>query len=166
MNFLDKKNLFIQEDNSKGYYDFVYNPEIIMQSNRYDDVELINIVTKERIPYKEILLVSGTGNKGFYFYPPELYGTSKAIKDYAIKNWLFVNDTRVGNINNEEFQNNVTTFVKETAAAIEKTGHVVNDLAKLMNTVSKSLNEISNTFKGDDKTQIQQAPNMSYVIES
>lgn len=146
MKFLDKKNLFIQENNEKGTYDFVYNPDIIMSSDKYDDIDLVNIVTKERIPYKEILLTTSNNGKAFYFYPPELYGTSKVINDYSISQWLFAYDSRLNNVNIEDFRAGMTDFTGKITEAITRMGEIANEFSNLARNTSDSLRIIQETF--------------------
>ncbi len=118
MKFVDKKNLLIRERNEKGEFDFEYNPNVIFNSDKYADYEVVNIKTKEKLLYKDLVLAISNKDGG-YFYPPEMYGTTKVISEYKVKNWLFVNDSRSQAIQDSDFKENVIQFMEYITTLLE-----------------------------------------------
>lgn len=164
MKFVDKKNLLIRELN-KDYYDFEYSDEIIFDSKRYDDLEIINTETKEVFPYKELLLA--ISNKGLaYFYPPELFGTVKVIEEYALDKWIFTKDVRAKQLSDNSFQESVITFMKTTTDLLSKLGTMAVEAGNVTVAASNVMNDTLTAFNNFSvgKPQPAQVVNQQPVV--
>ena len=149
MQFKDKQNLVIRLNNSTGEYDFEYNPDIIFNGEKYNEQELINELTKERFLYKELVLGMDDKNR-VYFYPPELYGSNKTLKDYRIEHWLFLDDRRYSTILNSGFQHDVITWMKSATETINKFGQIINEAGSVINVSTEALNNAMAIVNGSN----------------
>jgi hypothetical protein len=161
MNFKDKNNLMIRQNSTTGEYDFEYNQDVIFNSERYNEYELINELTKERFLYKELVLALDDKNR-VYFYPPELYGSNKTLKDYRIEHWLFMNDRRSNTVLNSGFQDNVISWMKNATETINKFGQIMNEAGSVINVSTEALNNAMSIINGSNgsiqNTQYTQSP--------
>lgn len=148
MQFKDKQNLVIRQ-NQSGEYDFEYNGDIIFNSERFNDLELINELTKERFLYKELVLALDDKNR-IYFYPPELYGSNKTLKDYRLDHWLFLDDRRSKILMNAGFQNDVIAWMKNATDTINKFGQIINEAGSVINVSTEALNNAMSIVNGSN----------------
>lgn len=161
MKNLDKKNMMISERN-KGQYDFEYSEEIIFNSERFDNMEIMNLHTRERRPYKELNL--NVDNKGnLYFYPPEMFGSSKAVKEYAVTNWVFVDDVRNKESLNADFKDGVVNWMQNATDTMYKLGVIASEAGRLISSTTEAMN---NAMVALNNGQYKGLPQEVNVVEN
>lgn len=153
MKYIEKKNLLIRENN--GSYDFEYSDEITFDSRRFDDLEIANSKTKEVLKYNDLVLAISTKDV-LYFYPPELYGTTKVINDYNIENWIFKADKRSKAIEDKDFRENMLKWANQTTTMLNRIGKIVTETGQFMQNSTHGMNETLKFFNGVTNPPVEQ----------
>lgn len=144
MKTVNKENLLIQK-NERGEINFTYSEQLKFSSTEFDEQELINVETKEKFKYKDIILYFSS--KEVYFYPPELFGTKKVIEDYKINNWYFVSDPRARKVTDASFKSDAANWIEKVNNYIDQSSTAIAEYAKIAATGAAIVAEATDYFR-------------------
>lgn len=106
MKDMSKNKLAISRLND-GSFEIEYNIDNNINNSFYDNAVLVNIMTKEKFFFKDLILrVDGND---IYLYPERSRANRKKEKNFELINWIFEDDSRINR-------------VMEAAEAAEKDG--------------------------------------------
>lgn len=95
MKDMSKNKLAISRLND-GSFEIEYNIDNNINNSFYDNAVLVNIMTKEKFFFKDLILrVDGND---IYLYPERSRANRKKEKNFELINWIFEDDSRINKV--------------------------------------------------------------------
>lgn len=169
MKTLDKKHIRMSQ-NRDGKFEFEYDERMNYDYTFFDNEELFNTKTKERLRYIDLTVKMDEKSESIYFYPVELESSTRRIEDYNIVNWFSLSDPEVkAALDNNVLTDKVSQTIDFVGDLLSTTGSILDNFnkeyARLTQKYSNTFNKELATPQVDNKQTFTNANGVQIPIK-